>query len=76
MTQLLEDLYKSKIQYGEVDRLMWVPSQQKGIHVKLMHRGWGAVNHTFLGKVYGKLMCPDGGFLLVVCGIWRVSTNK
>ena len=38
--------------------------------------GGEGVNHTFLGKVYGKLMCPDGGFLLVVCGIWRVSTNK
>lgn len=41
MTQLLEDLYKSKIRYGEEDRLVWVPSQQKGFHVKLIHKEEG-----------------------------------
>lgn len=60
MTQLLEDLYKSKIQYGEADRPVWVPSQQKGFHVKLIHKGGGGSEPYFAWESIWKTHVPRG----------------
>lgn len=66
VAKLLKDLYEIKIWYGNVDKLVWLPSQSKGFHLKSYYNilrggGRGRGEQVFCRKAFRKFVSHQGG---------------
>lgn len=72
VAKLLKDLYEIKIWYGNVDKLVWLPSQSKGFHLKSDYNilrgggGGGGESKFSVEKHLDSLCLTKGGFLFMV----------
>ena len=80
LAKLLEDLYEIEIWYGNVDKLVWFPSQSKGFHLKSYYnilKEGGEGEQVFCRKAFRKIVSHQGGLSIhgVVSGRILIVEN-